>query len=307
MALGSSFANFKNRVLNRAGYRFMKKGIRWGLVIFITPVLLWLFLLIVLPHLDLLIMSFRIEDDLGNPTWSVSNYLAFFQEPIYWLTFTRTAGYSILVTLLTFIVALPVAFFITKVVDFRYKGFLTMLLLLPFWVSELVRVYGWMILLRESGVINHFLLKTGLLKQPIEMLYNDVTMVMGLVYTCMLFMVIPLISVLDSLDDGLIEAAYDLGANMWTILVKIIIPHSMPGIVSGSIVVFMLTLGNYLTPNLMGGKNSLWFTEQIYNQFIASFNWNQGSAFGFLLLLLSSLVIWTGLKLTKQKLSKVVK
>jgi len=277
------------------------------LVIFITPVLLWLFLLIVLPHIDLLIMSFRVEDDFGNPTWSMSNYLEFFQEPVYWLTFTRTAAYSILVTLLTFIVALPVAFFITKVVDYRYKGFLTMLLLLPFWVSELVRVYGWMILLRESGVINHFLLKAGLLKQPIEMLYNDVTMIMGLVYTCMLFMVIPLISVLDSLDDSLIEAAYDLGANMWTILVKIVIPHSMPGIVSGSIVVFMLTLGNYLTPNLMGGKNSLWFTEQIYNQFIASFNWNQGSAFGFLLLLLSSLVIWTGLKLTRQKLSKVVK
>lgn len=285
----------------------MKKGIQWAFVIFITPVLLWLFLLIVLPHIDLLIMSFRIEDDFGNTTWSASNYLNFFKEPIYWLTFTRTAAYSILVTVLTFIVALPVAFFITKVVDVRYKGFLTMLLLLPFWVSELVRVYGWMILLRESGVINHFLLKTGLLRQPVEMLYNDVTMVMGLVYTSMLFMVVPLISVLDSLDDSLIEAAYDLGANMGAILVKIIIPHSMPGIVSGSIVVFMLTLGNYLTPNLMGGKNSLWFTEQIYNQFIASFNWNQGSAFGFLLLLLSSLVIWTGLKLTGQKLSKVVK
>ncbi len=285
----------------------MKKGIQWAFVIFITPVLLWLFLLIVLPHIDLLLMSFRIEDDFGNTTWSVSNYLNFFKEPIYWLTFTRTAAYSILVTVLTFIVALPVAFFITKVVDVRYKGFLTMLLLLPFWVSELVRVYGWMILLRESGFINHFLLKTGLLRQPVEMLYNDVTMVMGLVYTSMLFMVVPLISVLDSLDDSLIEAAYDLGANMGSILVKIIIPHSMPGIVSGSIVVFMLTLGNYLTPNLMGGKYSLWFTEQIYNQFIASFNWNQGSAFGFLLLLLSSLVIWTGLKLTKQKLSKVVK
>jgi len=202
----------------------MKKGIRWALVIFITPVLLWLFLLIVLPHIDLLIMSFRIEDEFGNPTWSLSNYLNFFQEPIYWLTFARTAAYSILVTFLTFIVALPVAFFITKVVDYRYKGFLTMLLLLPFWVSELVRVYGWMILLRESGVINHFLLKSGILKQPIEMLYNDVTMVMGLVYTCMLFMVIPLISVLDSLDDSLIEAAYDLGANMGTILVKTLYP-----------------------------------------------------------------------------------
>jgi spermidine/putrescine transport system permease protein len=285
----------------------MKSKIRWSLVFFLTPVLLWLFLLIVLPHIDLLFMSFRIEDDSGDLVWSLANYANFFKEPVYWLTFARTAVYSIIVTLLTFIITLPVAFFITKVVHHKYQGFLTLLLLLPFWVSELVRVYGWMILLRESGVINHFMLKFGLLQKPVEMLYHDATMVMGLVYTSMLFMVVPLISVLDSLDNSHIEAAYDLGANMWTIAYKIIIPHAMPGIVSGSIVVFMLTLGNYLTPNLMGGKNSLWFTEQIYNQFIASFNWNQGSAFGFLLLLLSSMVIWLGLKITRQKLSKVVR
>jgi spermidine/putrescine transport system permease protein len=284
----------------------MKHKVKWSLVFFLTPVLLWLFLLIVLPHIDLLIMSFRIENDDGDMVWSVSNYLNFFEEPIYWLTFVRTAIYSILVTFLTFTIALPVAFYITKVAQSRFQGFLTMLLLLPFWVSELVRVYGWMILLRESGVINHFLLKMGILTRPVEMLYQDTTMVLGLIYTSMLFMVVPLISVLESLDNSLIEAAYDLGANMWRIVFKIIIPHAKPGIVSGSIVVFMLTLGNYLTPNLMGGKNSLWFTEQIYNQFIASFNWNLGSAFGFLLLILSSIIIWTGLKLTKQNLRKVV-
>ncbi len=162
-----------------------------------------------------------------------------------------------------------------------------------------------MTLLRESGVINHFLMKLGILDKPIEMLYNDATMIMGLVYTTMLFMVVPLLSALESLDNSLIEAAYDLGANMWSILFKIIIPHAVPGIVSGSIVVFMLTLGNYLTPNLMGGKNALWFTEQIYNQFIASLNWNQGAAFGFLLLALSSLIIWLALKVSGQKLSRV--
>ena len=284
----------------------MKKQFKWALFFFLTPVLLWLVLLIVLPQIDLLIMSFRTENDAGEMVWSISNYLNFFDEPIYWLTFVRTAVYSILVTFLTFLIALPVAFYITKVVHPKFQGFLTLLLLLPFWVSELVRVYGWMILLRESGVINHFLLKLGILGQPIEMLYRDATMVLGLVYTSMLFMVVPLISVLDSLDNSLIEAAYDLGANMWSILFKIIIPHATPGIVSGSIVVFMLTLGNYLTPNLMGGKNSLWFTEQIYNQFIASFNWNQGSAFGFLLLFLSSAVVWLGLKLSKQNLRKVI-
>jgi spermidine/putrescine transport system permease protein len=282
------------------------RHIRWTFWLFLTPVLLWLLLLIVLPHLDLLYMSFRAEDSYGDMTWSLTNYRQFFEEPIYWNTFLRTAGYSVLVTFFTFVIALPVAFYITKVVRPSRTGFLMTLLLLPFWVSELVRVYGWMILLRESGVINHFLVGLGLLDKPVEMLYNDVTMIMGLVYTSMLFMVIPLISVLESLDDTLIEAAYDLGANMWSILFRIIIPHSMPGIVSGSIVVFMLTLGNYLTPNLMGGKNSLWFTEQIYNQFIASFNWNQGAAFGFLLLVLSSVIIWLGLRLSNQKLSKVV-
>lgn len=284
----------------------MKRKFRWGLFFFLAPVSLWLVLLIVLPQIDLLIMSFRTEDDLGKMAWSFSNYLNFFDEPIYWLTYVRTAIYSIIVTFLTLIIALPLAFYITKVVHPKFQGFLTLLLLLPFWVSEIVRVYGWMILLRESGVINHFLLKLGILGKPIEMLYQDSTMILGLVYTSMLFMVVPLLAVLDSLDNSLIEAAYDLGANMWTILFKIIIPHATPGIVSGSIVVFMLTLGNYLTPNLMGGKNSLWFTEQIYNQFIASFNWNQGSAFGFLLLFLSSIVIWLGLKLSRQKLGKVV-
>jgi spermidine/putrescine transport system permease protein len=284
----------------------MSNGKKWALFFFLAPVVLWLFLLIVLPHIDLLIMSFRYEDFNGQVAWSFKNYLNFFKEPIYWLTFVRTAIYSILVTFLTFVIALPVAFYITKVVNPKYQGFLLVLLLLPFWVSELVRVYGWMILLRESGVINHFLLKLGILKHPIEMLYRDSTMILGLVYTSMLFMVVPIISVLDSLDNSLIEAAYDLGANMWTILFKIIIPHATPGIVSGAIVVFMLTLGNYLTPNLMGGKNSLWFTEQIYNQFIASFNWNQGSAFGFLLLVLSSILVWLGLKLTRQNLKKVV-
>ena len=275
-------------------------------LIFVTPVLLWLFLLIVLPHIDLLLMSFRIENDAGAMVWSLVNYLNFFNEPVYWSTFTRTAVYAILTTVITFAVSLPVAFYITKVVSPRLSGFLSLLLLMPFWVSELVRVYGWMILLRESGVINHFLLQAGLLQRPVEMLYNDITMVMGLVYTSMLFMVVPLISVLESLDDSLIEAAYDLGGNVFSIVTRIIIPHAMPGIVSGGIVVFMLTLGNYLTPNLIGGKNSLWFTEQIYNQFIASFNWNQGAAFGFLLLILSSTIIWIGLKLTRQKLSQVV-
>ncbi len=269
----------------------------WLFWLFLTPVLLWLVLLIVLPHIDQLLLSFRHRDG-----WTLENYRTFFVEPIYWMTFLRTAIYSLITTLLTLILGLPVAFYITKLARPGARGMLLILLLLPFWVSELVRVYGWMILLRESGVLNHFLLKFGILQRPVEMLYTDATMIMGLVYTSMLFMVVPLISAMESLDDSLIEAANDLGAGRLCTWWTIIIPHCKPGITSGSIVVFMLVLGNYLTPNLLGGKNSLWFTEQIYNQFIASFNWNQGAAFGFLLLALSSAIIWLGLKLSGQRL-----
>ena len=272
----------------------------WLFWLFLTPVLCWLFLLILLPHLDLLLLSFR-----DGEGWTLENYRTFFIEPIYWLTFLRTAVYSFITTVLTLILGLPVAFYITKLARPGARGFLLILVLLPFWVSELVRVYGWMILLRESGVLNHFLLKFGILQRPVEMLYHDATMIMGLVYTSMLFMVVPLISAMESLDDSLIEAANDLGAGRLCTWRTIIIPHCKPGITSGSIVVFMLVLGNYLTPNLMGGKNSLWFTEQIYNQFIASFNWNQGAAFGFLLLALSSAIIWLGLKLSGQRLGEM--
>jgi len=281
-----------------------RERINWGFLFFFLPVGLWLLLLIVLPHAELLRLSFTSTRPGG---FTLGNYMAFFSEPIYWLTFVRTAFYSILVTFLVMAIALPVAFYITKVARVRAGGFLMVLVLVPFWVSELIRVYGWIILLRESGVINRLFTSIGLFSQPIELLYNDITMILGLVYTSMLFMVVPIVGVMDALDDSLIEAAYDLGASKTAIWRTVIIPHCMPGMVSGGIIVFMLVLGSYLTPNLMGGKNSLWFTEQIYNQIILYFNWNQGAAFGFLLLLLSSMIIWLALKITGQNLREVVK
>ena len=280
------------------------RSVNWGFLFFFLPVALWLLLLIVLPHLELLRLSFTTSQGEG---FTLGNYMAFFNEPIYWLTFVRTALYSIVVTFIVMVVALPVAFYITKVAHVRMSGFLMVLVLVPFWVSELIRVYGWIILLRESGVVSRLLVSAGLLRQPVEMLYNDVAMVMGLVYTSMLFMVVPVIGVMDALDDSLIDVACDLGASKAAIWRTIIIPHCTPGLVSGGIIVFMLVLGSYLTPNLMGGKNSLWFTEQIYNQIILYFNWNQGAAFGFLLLVLSSLIIWGALRLTGQGLREVVK
>jgi len=281
------------------------KRINFTFYLLFIPVLLWLVLLIVLPHIDLLISSFKFENDDEIMVWSFNNYLAFFEDDIYWFTFVKTALYSIYVTILAFVITFPVAFYLSKVVSKKYGSFMTLLLLIPIWVGELVTIYGWMILLGDNGVINNFLISIGIISTPIEMLYTDFSMTIGLVYMSMLFMIIPMMSALDSLDDSMIEAASDLGASKWTIFTQIIIPYAMPGIASGSIIVFMLVIGDYVAPNILGGKSSLWFTEQIYNKFLATFNWNEGAAFGFLLLLLSSGIILLALKLSGQKLEKV--
>ena len=270
-------------------------------IFLLIPVVLWLFLLIILPHIDLFISSFKSE----SGKFTLENYAMFFRDKIYWKTFINTAMYAIGITLLAFIVTFPVAFYLTKVVSRKYAGFLTILLLIPLWVGELITIYGWQVVLGDHGAINEFLLWLGVINKPLPLLYNAFSMSIGLLYMSMLFMIVPIMTTLESLDDSLIEAASDLGASKFTIFRRIIIPHSMPGIINGSIIVFMLVIGDYLAPNILGGKSSLWFTEQIYNQFLSTFNWNQGSAFGFLLLTLSSAVIWVALKLSGQKLEKV--
>ncbi|NQZ31245.1 MAG: ABC transporter permease [Oceanospirillaceae bacterium] len=277
--------------------------LKLGLWLLLMPLGLWLLLLIILPHFELLIFSITDPED-GAFTFEF--YFEFFTEPLYWRTFLRTAVMSILATILTLIIAFPVAFYIAKMLKGRSKGIVFAMCLIPFWVSELVRTFGWMILLRESGVISNFLQWSGLAAGPVELLYTDATIMLGLVYSSMLFMVVPLVSTLDSLDDSYIEAGYDLGGTNWNVIREIVIPHAIPGIVSGCIIVFMLSLGNYLTPVLLGGKDSLWFTEQIYTQFITRFNWEQGSAFGLLLLVLSSLIVWLGLKASGQSFTKTM-
>jgi spermidine/putrescine transport system permease protein len=279
---------------------------RLMLMLLLAPALLWLIGLIVLPHVELGMLSLRarVAPRVYEP--SMTQFATFVEEPLYWHTFVRTALMSIMATAITLLMAFPIAWTIAKIARGRNKSLLFIMCLIPFWVSETVRTLGWMILLRESGVLPALLVAFGLTPAPVEMLYHDATIMVGLVYTSMLFMVIPLISALESLDDSLIEAAYDLGGNGWSILRQIVIPHAAPGIVAGCIVVFMLTLGNYLTPTLLGGKNSQWFTEQIYTQFITRFNWEQGAAFGFLLLGLSTAIVWAGLKLSDQKFGEVM-
>ena len=266
----------------------------------LAPALLWLTALILLPHVEILLLSLRRRVAPREYVFSLSQYATFFGEPLYWHTFLRTAVMSLLATGMTLVLAFPVAWHIAKIARGRTKTLMLALVLLPFWASELVRTLGWIILLRGSGVIPQLLFKLGITNTPVELLYNDAAILLGLVYSSLLFMLIPLVNALETLDDSLVEAAYDLGGSRIDILRRIVLPHAAPGIAAGTIMVFMLTLGNYLTPVLLGGKNSMWFTEQIYTQFITRFNWEQGSAFAFLLLGLSTLLVWGGLRLSGQ-------
>ena len=190
------------------------------------------------------------------------NYADFAATWVYPWTLLRTVAFSIIATVLTFLIGFPVAYYIAKIAQGRTKAALFMLCLLPFWVSEIVRVFGWMLLLRETGLISNALQGMGIISAPVEFLYNDAAILIGLVYTSML--------------------------------------------IAGSIVVSMLALGNYLTPTLLGGKSGQWFTAQIYSQFITRFNWELGSAFGFILLATSSALVWLLLRLSGQSLSNTL-
>ncbi len=279
---------------------------RLALILLFMPFAIWIILIIVIPEVSILYLSLQQKLGLHQYTYGLTNYIDFIHESIYWSSLLRTAIISILVTVLTLIVGFPVAYYIAKIAKGRSRAGLFLLCLIPLWVSDLVRVFGWMVLLRQSGVVSAILQWLGITHQPVEMLYSNGALVVGLVYTMSLFMIVPLVSILDSMDDGLIEAGYNLGGNAITVFRRIVLPYSMPGVVAGCVIVFMLTTGSYLIPIFLGSKDNMWFTEVIYDQFIVRYNWEVGSTFGVLLLIFTSVVVWLGLRLTGQRLGNTI-
>jgi len=293
--------------------RKRKFKVPWAIVIPAIPLFLWLSLLIFFPHVRLLILSFLKRgqdifflDDYLNIF--LGNYLAPFQDPdqLFTRVFFKTMLYSLVNTLLSLIVAYPIAFYLAKVLKGSRKFALLLLLILPYWVSELVRVYAWMNILRETGFLNYLLVNVlGILDQPVEFLYNNTSLFVVFVYSSVLLMMLPIYSSLEGLADEQIQAAEDLGAGPFATFRYVVFPISLPSVTYGCILVFMISAGSYLIPNLIGGKNTLWVTEMIYNRFIISTNWNLGSAYSLILLISTSIMIYLGLRLTGQSLRGV--
>ncbi len=251
----------------------------------------WLLAMVVLPNLILLEFSFRPYlpvSEAGGPrdVYTLANYLTFLESPIHLKIFGLTVLYSCVVTLICLALAYPLAYFLAKVSPPGNAATWFLLLLIPLWVSEVLRSFAWSIILAYQGPLNAALHGLGLIDRGIRWRTGFNGVIIGLVYTYVLFMVFPIYNAIQSLDTNQIEAAQDLGAPLWRIHWRVVAPHAKPGIGSGCIMVFMLSAGSILVPSILGSTTSRWFTEIIQQWFFESVDWNTGSAYAFLLLVL---------------------
>jgi len=280
--------------------------------LFILLTAFWLLVLVILPNVYLFENSFRPYlpvAETGGPkdTYSLDNYLIFFKSPIHINVFLKTVLYSSFVTVVCFLIAYPLAYYLSKVASARMLPLLFLLLFVPLWVSEVLRSFAWLIILSLKGPLNAALLGLGILEDPIRWISGFRAVVIGLVYTYVLFMLFPIYNAIQSLDTNQIEAAEDLGAPWWRTHWRVILPHAKPGIASGAVMVFMLSAGSILVPTLLASTNSRWFTEIIYQWMFESQDWNTGSAYAFLLLILCSIFVTVVMRLFRVKLSDIAK
>lgn len=281
-----------------------------GLIVLAVAV--WLLLLVVLPQLLMIDFSFRPSlppSRIGGPedVYTLANYATLWGNGIHLAIFVKTIWASSLVTAITLLVCYPIAFYLAQVAPRARVPMLVLLLVIPFWINELLRTFAWYIILAYSGPLNQILLALGLIDQPHRFLGGDTGVIIGMVYVYILFMVFPITNAMESLDRNQIEAARDLGAGWARIHRRIVIPHAKPGIAVGCIMTFMLAAGSYAVPALLGGPNSRWFTEVIYNWFFEGGNWNQGAAYAFILLILCVGFILLMMRLFRVGLTDIAK
>jgi spermidine/putrescine transport system permease protein len=219
---------------------------------------------------------------LGLP-WTLSNYARVW-DPLYAAVLWRSLLEAGIATIISLVLGFPLALFIAQ--SGPRRNFYLNLVMLPFWTSFLVRLYAWIFLLRDTGLINTVLQRFGLIHEPLPMLYNDGAVILGLVYGHLPFMVLPLYATLERLDRNLMEASADLGARPLTTLLRVTLPLCRPGILAGSILVFVPSLGAYLVPDLLGGGKSIMIGNVVQNQFTTARDWPFGAALSLALMVL---------------------
>lgn len=253
----------------------------------ITPISLWMYLLVAIPFIYIIVISFMNKGTYGGvtPGFTVNNYLSIL-NPLYIYTFLKSIGMSVAVTFICLVIAYPFTYFIAKKTSVQKTVFMSMVMI-PFCVSMIIRLFLWVNILRSEGIINNFLISLGLIKEPLKLVYNPVGAMIGLVYMLLPFMILPLYSSIEKLDKSLIEAANDLGAKPVKSFLKITLPLTKPGIFAGCVMVFIPSMGLYFITDLMGGSKTLVIGNLIKNQFITARNWPLGAAMSVILMLIT--------------------
>jgi spermidine/putrescine transport system permease protein len=259
----------------------------------LSPVVLWAIAFVIAPAIIMFVYSFARRGTLGGVIlgFTLENYAAVL-DPVYLQIVIRSILYAAITTALCLAAGYPVAYLIGRA-DPRWRNLLLMAVMVPFWTSFLIRTYAWVTILKSEGLLNSLLIQLQLIAEPLEMLYTPGAVVLGLVYTFLPFMILPIYSSVEKLDGALIEAALDLGAGPTRAFSRVIVPLTSPGIAAGVMLVFVPALGLYAVNDILGGGRVDMIGNIIENQFKGNArNWPFGAALGTTLLVSFGLIYW---------------
>lgn len=276
---------------------------RLVLAVLLAPVTVILGVFFLLPLIIIAVFSFLTPGLYGGVEWAFYHWnygrvfgwadgLMEIYEPIYLRILLRSLGFALLTVVLTLVLCYPVAFWMSRLPQ-RWRLLFLFLVTLPFFSSLIVRLYAWLLILRPSGLLNQGLMTLGITGAPLEILYTPAAVVLGMVYIMVPFMFLPLFAAVDNLDRSLVEASFDLGATRTQTFRKVILPQTLPGIIAGSVIVFIPSVGNFIVPDILGGAKGLMMGNLIEQQFLSARNWPFGSALAMVIMTVVLIVLLT--------------
>jgi spermidine/putrescine transport system permease protein len=254
----------------------------------VLPGVSWLALFFVIPLAFVFVVSLGQRDaldrvDLSRP--SLDNY-ARAVDPVFVRTFLNSIRYATITTVLSLAIGYPIAYWISRYGGSR-KALLLILVMLPFWTSYLIRTYSWMIILRDNGVLNSLLQAIGLTSEPLILMNTDVSVILGMTYGFLPFAILPLFVAIDRLDPNLLAAGRDLYATGRGVFLHVTLPLTMPGVIAAALLTFIPAIGDFVTPDLLGGPQTTTIAKNIQELFLAGRDWPYGAALGFLLMVVT--------------------
>lgn len=268
-----------------------KRKVNPAFWVMVGPVSGWMLLLVLVPFLYILVISFMHRSAYGGvePGFTLENICSVF-KPEYLQVFGVSVLYAGITTILCILIGYPFAYFVAKKTPVK-KTVIMALVMVPFMISSLIRLFAWINLLRREGIVNQVLMGIGLIHEPLQLVYNSVGAMIGLTYTLLPFMILPLYSSIEKMDKSLLEASYDLGAKPVEAFLKVTLPLTMPGIFAGTIMTFIPALGLFFVIDLMGGSKVLVMGSLIRNEFITAKDWPLGAALSLFLIIVTLLLV----------------